>query len=49
MPQGETCFNVDFSTLGMNLVNGSQVTIQVQYNGVSRSSVARLPPRSKEY
>ncbi|KAH8079961.1 hypothetical protein HD553DRAFT_126541 [Filobasidium floriforme] len=33
MPQGETCFNVDFSSLGMNFVNGSQVTIQVQYNG----------------
>ncbi|WRT64056.1 uncharacterized protein IL334_000984 [Kwoniella shivajii] len=31
--EGEACFNVDLSSLGVGLTNGSQVTLQVQYDG----------------
>lgn len=34
VPQGTGCFNVDFSKVdGLDLKNGSQVTIQMQYEG----------------
>ncbi|WWC58527.1 uncharacterized protein I303_101070 [Kwoniella dejecticola CBS 10117] len=31
--QGEACFNVDLGNLGVGLTNGSEVTLQVQYDG----------------
>ncbi|WVW82200.1 hypothetical protein I302_104206 [Kwoniella bestiolae CBS 10118] len=31
--QGEYCFNVDLGGLGVGLSNGSEVTLQVQYDG----------------
>ncbi|WWC99593.1 hypothetical protein V866_006497 [Kwoniella sp. B9012] len=31
--EGEACFNVDLGGLGVGLTNGSEVTLQVQYDG----------------
>ncbi|WWC86150.1 uncharacterized protein L201_001023 [Kwoniella dendrophila CBS 6074] len=31
--QGDACFNVDLGSLGVGLTNGSEVTLQVQYDG----------------
>ncbi|KGB77594.2 hypothetical protein CNBG_3432 [Cryptococcus deuterogattii R265] len=31
--QGERCFNIDLKSLNIGLTNGSEVTLQVQYNG----------------
>ncbi|BEI79859.1 hypothetical protein CcaverHIS002_0103880 [Cutaneotrichosporon cavernicola] len=30
---GVSCWNIDFSALPYNLTNGSQITLQIQYNG----------------
>ena len=45
---GEYCWNVDLSSLGIDLTNGSLVTVQVQYNGVSLGSIfgTKLNPRA---
>ena len=32
---GEFCWNVTLGDLGIGLTNGSLVTLQIQYNGVS--------------
>ncbi|WWC66454.1 uncharacterized protein I206_100356 [Kwoniella pini CBS 10737] len=31
--EGDSCFNVNLGNLGVGLINGSQVTLQVQYDG----------------
>jgi hypothetical protein len=31
--QGVSCWNIDFSALPYNLTNGSQITLQIQYDG----------------
>jgi pantoate kinase len=33
--EGEHCWNVDLGSLGIGLTNGSLVTLQIQFNGVS--------------
>lgn len=33
--EGEACWNVDFTSLGLDLKNGSEVTLQVRFSGVS--------------
>lgn len=35
VPEGEACWNVDFTSLGLDLKNGSEVTLQVRFSGVS--------------
>lgn len=36
--QGEKCFNIDLESLNVGLTNGSEVTLQIQYDGVSYRS-----------
>ncbi|OWZ54513.1 hypothetical protein J008_01793 [Cryptococcus neoformans] len=33
VPQGEKCFNIDLQSLNVGLTNGSEVTLQIQYDG----------------
>ena len=34
--EGEYCWNIDLNDLNIGLTNGSLVTLQIQYNGVSQ-------------
>lgn len=42
VPQGEKCFNIDLQSLNVGLTNGSEVTLQIQYDGVSYRSVISI-------
>ncbi|EKD04581.1 hypothetical protein A1Q2_01153 [Trichosporon asahii var. asahii CBS 8904] len=33
--EGEACWNIDFTSLGLDLKNGSEVTLQVRFSGCS--------------
>lgn len=33
--EGDACWNVDFGSLGLGLQNGSEVTLQIRFSGVS--------------
>lgn len=35
VPTGKSCWNVDFEKLGVGLKNGSEITLQLKYDGVS--------------
>lgn len=42
--EGEACWNIDFSSLGLDLKNGSEVTLQVRFSGVSVSVAGDTDP-----